>query len=144
VANVDQRFIKPALSPIQLGLIGAALLIMGLIVGIVGTLVYGHWSGTASRNPPQLADIAGEWRITYPNGREHFYRIQASGRVMNDWRTGLVRLQGDTFVVTFDDDGKREHLTLGTDGRLFVEPDDPIGLQFGDPASGVGIGVRRH
>jgi hypothetical protein len=46
-------------------------------------------------------------------------------------------------VLVLDGDGKLERLTLGTDGRLFVEHYDPVTEFPAHPPTCVGIGVRQ-
>ena len=45
-------------------------------------------------------------------------------------------------LLTFEGDDKLEWLTLGTDGRLFVEHYDPKGNFPEKKATHIGIGVR--
>jgi hypothetical protein len=142
---VDERFIKPGLSRGQLALVGGALLMMGLVLGIIATLVVTGWHSSSRSRSRELADLAGEWRITYSDGTQRLYQIRPHGWVTERWgerRQGHVRADGDGFVLTFDDDvaGIRERLTLGVDGRLFVEVDDLMGGRGGK--WGLGVGVR--
>ena len=56
---------------------------------------------------------------------------------------GQIKRQDGVLLLTFEGDGKLERLTLGSDGRLFVEH---YGVKDDYPeqtASHIGIGVRQ-
>jgi hypothetical protein len=57
-------------------------------------------------------------------------------------RKGQIKRKDGLLLLTFGGDKKLERLTLGTDGRLFIEHYDP-GYGFPEKkANDIGIGVR--
>lgn len=90
--------------------------------------------------------LAGQWRITYfPNKATRTYTIERNGRVY--FRESSARSQIDKtdqgFLLRFDSEPKKlERLTLGNDGRLFVEHFNPAN-GFPNAPDQIGIGVRQ-
>jgi len=94
---------------------------------------------------PLIADIVGEWQITYTNEAVRIYKFDPKGIATfeAEGRTGQVRRKSEALLLAFTGDEKQERLTMGVDGRLFVEHflsrDDLIRGKAGT----MGIGIRR-
>ncbi|HEX5270813.1 MAG TPA: hypothetical protein VFW33_10015 [Gemmataceae bacterium] len=56
---------------------------------------------------------------------------------------GQIKRKGLALLLEFEGDDRLERLTLGTDGRLFVEHYNPKGDFPDGKAKHIGIGVRQ-
>jgi hypothetical protein len=93
----------------------------------------------------QIAVLAGEWKVTYTNDAVRVYAIDKDGTVVFDEEKlkGQIKRKGASLLLEFDKDDRLERLTLGTDGRLFVEHWNPK-ADFPDAKpKHMGIGVRQ-
>jgi hypothetical protein len=150
---VDERFIKRGPSTgflvvLLLG-VGFGALIVGAAITAVGILVFAPNSMTRHalgwRPGTDLDDLEGVWSITYTNNTARVYVIDDAGNVTFQATGARGRLReqpDDTFLLEFNGDGKLERLTLGSDGRLFVEHYDPGAAFPGQAPTQIGIGVR--
>lgn len=78
--------------------------------------IYGYWG------PTSIAEISGRWDIKYSNRVVRRYAISSEGVVTWDGRRlGRIEILDGTLVLKQLQDEKVERLTLGLDGRLFVE-----------------------
>ncbi len=106
--------------------------------------------------PPALAQekgdtgigvLAGQWKIDYTHGLDRTYVIEKDGKVSGtageEKLKGQITRKDGMLLLTFEDDGKLERLTLGTDGRLFVEHYDPKENFPEKKANLMGIGIRQ-
>jgi hypothetical protein len=96
----------------------------------------------------QIAVLAGEWKVTFPNEFVRVYAIDRDGKVAHSsadgksWKGQITRKDG-TLMLFFDGGSAIERLTLGVDGRLFSEYWDPK-ADFPDKnAHLIGIGIRQ-
>ena len=91
--------------------------------------------------------LAGEWRITYTNDAVRNYVVETDGKVAatadEEKLKGQIARKDGVLLLTFEGDGKLERLTLGSDGRLFVEHYNPKENYPDGKASCLGIGVRQ-
>ncbi len=94
---------------------------------------------------PAVADLAGEWKIAYSNNYVRLYVIDKDGKVKFDAEgiTGQIKRKGAALLVEFDQNDQLEHLTLRSDGQLFVEHYNPKGDFPEKKATTTGIGVRQ-
>jgi hypothetical protein len=141
---VDERFIKRGPSPLLLVLLAVLIALVGLALGALGTLG-AVFLFRPPDHPDGIAALAADWTITYTNGAVRFYTIRPDGAVSSRdpllW--GRIHDEGGMMLLTFDGDDKLERLTLGGDGRLFVEhyaPKDDFPLK---KPLWIGIGVRQ-
>jgi hypothetical protein len=93
----------------------------------------------------RIGVLAGEWKITYTHDAVRVYAIEMDGRVSfaEENLKGQIRRKGAMLLLVFEGDDRLERLTLGTDGRLFVEHYNPKGDFPEGKAKHVGIGVRQ-
>ncbi|WP_372898231.1 hypothetical protein, partial [Stieleria sp.] len=64
----------------------------------------------------------GHWEIRYSNKVIRRYVIQANGDVIwDDFLIGRIVRSDGTLLLQQERDAKLERLTLGVDGRLFIE-----------------------
>ncbi len=95
----------------------------------------------------QIAVLAGEWKITYTNDTGRVYVIDKDGKVLFDeekagWK-GQIKRQEAALLLEFEGDNRLERLTLGTDGRLFLEHYYTSEFLDGKKPRHIGIGVRQ-
>lgn len=90
--------------------------------------------------------LAGNWQIDYTNGAVRHYVIDKDGKVSGtadeERLKGRIKRMGDTLILIFAGDGKLEKLTLGADGRLFVDHYTDKDDYPAQKAPITGIGVR--
>lgn len=95
----------------------------------------------------QIGVLAGEWKVEYTHGAVRNYVIEKDGKVAgtadNEKLPGQISRKDGTLLLIFEGDGKLERLTLGSDGRLFVEHYNPSENYPDRKASVMGIGVRQ-
>jgi hypothetical protein len=93
----------------------------------------------------QIAVLAGEWKVAYTNDAVRVYAIEKDGKVSFDEEKlkGRIKRSGGVLLLAFEGDDKLERLTLGVDGRLFVEHYDPKANYPDKKASWIGIGTRQ-
>lgn len=69
-----------------------------------------------------FAAVHGEWKIRYSNKVTRRYTIEKNGNVIwDDKSIGRLTRTGGQLLLEQKRDEKIERLTLGTDGRLFIE-----------------------
>ncbi len=92
----------------------------------------------------QITILAGEWKITNTHDAVRVYHIGHDGKVSfpEENLKGHIRRKDGMLLLTFEGDDRLERLTLGTDGRLFVEHYDPKANFPEKKASHIGIGIR--
>ena len=92
-----------------------------------------------------MAELAGEWQISYTNGSDRLYSIDRQGLVSfeREKMKGRVVRKSEALLLLFAGDARVERLTMGKDGRLFVEhfPQQPDLL--GKMPEVMGIGIRQ-
>jgi hypothetical protein len=93
----------------------------------------------------QVAVLAGERKIVYTHDAVRVYSIDTDGKVSFDEEKlkGQIKRKGSALLLQFDGDDRIERLTLGTDGRLFVEHFNPKSDFPDGKAKHMGIGVRQ-
>jgi hypothetical protein len=119
------------------------MLLVGLLCAVMTTQAQGI---TSAQKNKMLRSLAGTWQITYhPNKTVRTYTITKRGEVLFselDMR-GQIAVGDTGLLLDFQSDGKLERLTLGTDGRLFVEHYNPATLFPNNPDQ-IGIGRRQN
>jgi hypothetical protein len=92
-----------------------------------------------------LADLAGDWQITYTNGAVRHYSIDAQGVATFEGENlrGRVYRKSEALLLSFGGDARIERLTMGTDGRLFVEHFQQQSDALGKMPEIMGIGIRQ-
>jgi hypothetical protein len=102
-------------------------------------------TGAQEKGDTQIAVLAGEWKITYTNDAVRVYVIDTGGKVSFDEEKlkGQIKRKGAALLLEFEGDDRLERLTLGTDGRLFVEHYSPQGDFPDKKPAHIGIGVRQ-
>jgi hypothetical protein len=99
----------------------------------------------------QIAVLAGEWKVTFPNNYIRVYKIGTDGKVSllngrrpdgKPWKGQVTRKDG-MLVLNFEGGTAIERLRLGVDGRLFSEYWDPKADFPVKPPHKIGIGVRQ-
>lgn len=93
-----------------------------------------------------LADLTGEWEISYTNGAVRLYSIDKQGAVTfaQEGMKGRVSRKSEALLLGFAGDAKIERLTMGRDGRLFVEHFMQHAELLGKVPEIMGIGVRQE
>jgi hypothetical protein len=88
--------------------------------------------------------IAGEWRIEYSNGSARGYKIDNTGGVSyaGENMKGRIARRDGTLMLQFQGDDRLERLTLGADGRLFVEHWNPASDYPAKGPNCTGVGVK--
>jgi hypothetical protein len=101
--------------------------------------------GAGGRTDTPIAVLAGEWKITYSHDAVRVYTIEKDGKVTFDEEKlkGQIRRKDGILLLEFEGDNKLERLTLGGDGRLFVEHFDPK-ANWPDGKPLIGIGTRQQ
>lgn len=93
-----------------------------------------------------ISVLAGEWKIDYIHGAVRTYIVDTDGKVSGtadeERLKGQVTRKDGVLLLVMEGDGKLERLTLGVDGRLFVEHYRREADYPEQKASHVGIGVR--
>jgi hypothetical protein len=92
-----------------------------------------------------VADLEGEWEITYTNGAVRLYSIDKQGAVTFERENmkGRVFRKSEALLLSFAGDAKIERLTMGRDGRLFVEHFQQQAELLGKVPTIMGIGIRQ-
>jgi hypothetical protein len=115
-------------------------------IGVMATTLASAHAQDKTDN--QIAVLAGEWKVTFPNDFVRVYTIERDGKVAHtgadgkEWK-GQITRKDDMLQLSFDGGSAIERLTLGVDGRLFSEYWDPK-ADFPDKnAHKIGIGVRQ-
>jgi hypothetical protein len=124
----------------HLRLFVAFIVLVGLLCASMTTQAQGS-RGSVKKT---LNNLAGTWEITYhPNKTVRTYTITKRGEVYfaEEDRRGQITAGSAGLLLDFGTDQKLERLTLGTDGRLFVEHYNPSTL-FPDDPDQIGIGRR--
>jgi hypothetical protein len=115
---------------------------------ILGCWAFSRTSGARAADDwfdKQIADLAGEWEITYTNDAVRRYTIDKEGVVTFEATKQNMRItrKGEALMLAFQGDGKVERLRMGVDGRLFVEHF----LSHTEPVEkrphAIGIGIRQ-
>jgi hypothetical protein len=108
----------------------------------------GRGAAPARDKVQEMAVLAGEWKVTFPNDYVRVYTIELDGKVAHtsgdgkSWKGRITRKDG-MLVLYFEGGSAIERLTLGVDGRLLSEYWDPK-ADFPDKnAHLIGIGVRQ-
>jgi hypothetical protein len=126
----------------QASIVGVVLsLLTALAAAAVGLLP----ARAEDKADTQITVLAGEWKITYTNDAVRVYTIDTSGKVSfaEEKLQGQIKRKDGALLLTFEGDNKVERLTLGTDGRLFVEHYDPKDDFPDKKAAHIGIGTRQ-
>ncbi len=123
-----------------------SLLALGFVALTVGLAAWPS-ARADEKGDTQIGVLAGEWKVEYTHGAVRNYAIEKDGKVAgtadDEKLTGQIsRKEGILFLI-FEGDGKLERLTLGSDGRLFVEHYNPKENYPDGKASHIGIGVRQ-
>jgi hypothetical protein len=129
----------------QHGLIRAGIVVC-IAIGVMATaLAPAH---TQEKTDNQIAVLAGEWKVTFPNDYVRVYKIETDGKVSHtsadskSWKGQITRKDG-MLVLYFEGGTAIERLTLGVDGRLFSEYWDPK-ADFPDKSAHlIGVGIRQ-
>ena len=91
--------------------------------------------------------LTGEWKIEYTHGAVRTYVIEKNGKVSGtadeEKLKGKISRKDGILLLIMEGDGKLERLTLGTDGRLFVEHYGNKDDYPEKKATHIGIGVRQ-
>jgi hypothetical protein len=94
-----------------------------------------------------ISVLAGEWQIDYTYGAVRTYVVEPDGKVSGtaeeEKLKGRITRKDGTLILIMEGDGKLERLTLGTDGRLFVEHYGNAADYPEKRATHIGIGVRQ-
>jgi hypothetical protein len=92
-----------------------------------------------------IADLVGEWQISYTNGSGRLYSIDRQGLVSfeREKMKGRVIRKSEALLLLFAGDARIERLTMGTDGRLFVEHFPQQADLLGKTPEIMGIGIRQ-
>jgi hypothetical protein len=92
--------------------------------------------------------LAGEWKIEYTHGPVRTYVVEKTGKVSgtadDEKLKGQITRKDGVLLLIMEGDGKLERLTLGTDGRLFVEHYGNKDDYPAKNATHIGIGVRQQ
>lgn len=123
-----------------------SLLVIGFAASTL-VLVTRTSASAEEKGDTQIGVLAGEWKVEYTHGAVRTYVVEKNGKVAgtadDEKLVGQIKRQDGVLLLTFEGDGKLERLTLGSDGRLFVEH---YGVKDDYPeqkASHIGIGVRQ-
>jgi hypothetical protein len=115
---------------------------MAFAVGVAASAPLPQEKGNAP-----FAVLAGEWKINYTNDAVRTYVIEKDGRVSGvadeERLKGQIKRTDGIMILIFEGDGKLERLTLGSDGRLFVEHYPSAGDYPEKKAPIIGIGVKQ-
>ena len=91
--------------------------------------------------------LAGEWKIDYTHGAVRTHVVEKDGKVSGtageEKLKGQITREDGILLLIMEDDGKLERLTLGVDGRLFVEHYGSKADYPEQKASHIGIGTRQ-
>lgn len=94
-----------------------------------------------------ISVLAGEWKIDYTHGAVRTYVVETDGKVTGtadeEKLKGQITRENGVLLLVMGDDGKLERLTLGVDGRLFVEHYGTKADYPEQKASHIGIGTRQ-
>lgn len=93
----------------------------------------------------QVAEMEGDWEVTYTNTSVRFYSIDKDGVVKfpEEGLKGQIRRKAEALLLGFEGDGKIERLTMGMDGRLFIEHFTEQAGLIEAKATIMGIGIRQ-
>jgi hypothetical protein len=99
------------------------------------------------KNDTGISVLAGEWKIEYTHGAVRTYVIATDGKVTGtadeEKLKGQISRKDGILLLIMEGDGKLERLTLGTDGRLFVEHYANKDDYPEQKATHIGIGMRQ-
>ncbi len=98
-------------------------------------------------NDKAIAAMAGEWELLYTNGSTRHYAIDKQGEVTfastQETRKGRIFRKSEALLLMFGGEPKVERLTMGTDGRLFIEHYQQQADLVGKKLEIMGVGVRK-
>jgi hypothetical protein len=99
------------------------------------------------KNDTGIGVLAGEWKIEYTHGAVRTYVIETDGKVTGtadeEKLKGQISRKDGVLLLIMAGDGKLERLTLGTDGRLFVEHYGNKDDYPEKKATHIGVGIRQ-
>ncbi len=124
----------------------APLSVVGLMVAPWAT------SRALAEGGAKIADLAGEWRISYGDSFIRVYTIDKDGKMRGNYDdekwingyklTGQIERRDGMLLLNHKEEDTLERLTLGADGKLKIEHFHPKS-DFPNKVWGVGTGVRR-
>ena len=94
---------------------------------------------------PLIADLVGEWRITYNDGASREYKVDSKGVLSfeAEQSQGQIVRKSEALLIWFPGNPKMERLTMGVDGRLFVEHFPSQDELVKNKPALIGIGIRQ-
>jgi hypothetical protein len=124
------------------------MVLSAIVVCALSVAMMAHaQSLTTAEKKKRFHDLLGTWQIKYyPNKAARTYVISGRGDVyfVEEDLYGKVSSTDDGVLLEFESDGpKTERITLGADGRAFIEHFNPR-TQFPNNPDQIGIGVRRN
>ncbi len=116
-----------------------------LAVTSVATILTSSARPQDSKDSKAMTELAGVWHITYTNGSVRHYTIdkQGSTKFEQENRQGRAIRKSEANLLYFAGDTRMERLTLGIDGRLFVEHFAQQADLVGKSAEIMGVGIRQ-
>ena len=92
-----------------------------------------------------IARLAGDWQISYTNGAVRHYSIDEQGFVTfeAEKRKAQISRKSEALLIAFGGESRVERLTMGTDGRLFIEHFQQQPDMLGKMPEIMGIGIRQ-
>jgi hypothetical protein len=121
-------------------------LALGSVLGFLGPLASVR-AVAQEKGDTGISVLAGEWKIEYTHGAVRTYVIEKDGKVSGladeEKLKGQISRKDSILLLVMESDGKLERLTLGTDGRLFVEHYGNKDDYPEKKATHIGIGVRQ-
>ena len=118
-----------------------------VLTGLALGAIFATATTTPAQESPdkQILDLAGKWEITYTNDAVRIYAIDAKGMVSFDEANlkGRIVRKSEALILVFGGDPKTERLTMGVDGRLFVEHFHQQEDLVGKRPVVIGIGIRQ-
>ncbi len=92
-----------------------------------------------------MAGLVGDWQVTYTNGSVRHYTVDRQGFVVfeQEKRKGRAVRKSEATLLYFSGDTRVERLTLGIDGRLFIEHFSQQADLIGKFPEIMGIGIRQ-
>ncbi|HMF19177.1 MAG TPA: hypothetical protein VKE98_18350 [Gemmataceae bacterium] len=122
-------------------------LILGSLLCSLGTLTCVR-AVAQEKGDPGIGILAGEWKIEYTHGAVRVYVIDKIGSVAGtaeeEKLKGQISRKDGVLLLIMEGDGKLERLTLGVDGRLFVEHYNNKDDYPEKKATHIGIGARQR
>jgi hypothetical protein len=120
-----------------------ALALMALVTGLAVCASV----RAEEKTDTQIGVLAGEWQIDYTHDAVRTYVVEKDGQVAGtageEKLKGRITRKDGVLLLIFDGDGKLERLTLGSDGRLFVEHYGNADDYPAKKAKLIGVGVRQ-